>query len=229
MNNDTQEEKGHEPENKPGKRADKQQAGKSEGDTAPQAADEAVNGANDAERGPGDIDEISGEIPEGLELLSSEETDLLIAERDEFRDKWMRALAEGENLRKRAAKERRDAEVYGGTRLARDLLSVYDNMSRALEAIDDGLLEQAGSLVEGIELTRRELLSVFEKHEIRRVAPEIGDAFDPNLHQAMFEAPVEGHPAGTIIQVAAEGFEIGDRLLRPAQVGVSSGSPKGAN
>ena len=138
-------------------------------------------------------------------------------------DRLMRALAEGENLRKRGERDRRDAEIYGGQKLARDLLSTYDNMTRALEHITDEQREANKALIDGIELTSRELISTFEKHQIVRVAPEKGDKFDPNLHQAMFEAPVADVKAGHIIQVMQEGFKIGDRLLRPAQVGVSSG------
>lgn len=148
--------------------------------------------------------------------------DEIQAERDELKDRLLRALAETENLRKRADRDRRDAELYGGVRLARDLLSVHDNLGRALEAIDDDLREQAPGLVEGLDLTQRDLLAVFQKHKIEKVEPEIGDKFDPKLHQAMFEAPVPDHPAGSIIQVMATGFVIGERLLRPAQVGVSS-------
>ncbi|MHA3914915.1 nucleotide exchange factor GrpE [Halovulum sp. GXIMD14793] len=149
--------------------------------------------------------------------------DEIQAERDELKDRLLRALAETENLRKRADRDRRDAELYGGVRLARDLLSVHDNLGRALEAIDDDLREQAPGLVEGLDLTQRDLLAVFQKHKIEKIEPEIGDKFDPKLHQAMFEAPVPDHPAGSIIQVMATGFVIGERLLRPAQVGVSSG------
>ncbi len=183
-----------------------------------------------------DLDEDMLDDPEALDEEEGEEDQaeiddpdmqiaIVLEERDEFKDKWMRALAESENLRKRAAKDRRDAEIYGGTKLARDLLSVYDNMNRALEAIDDDLRQNNKGLVEGIELTQRELLNVFEKHQIRVIKPELGDKFDPNLHQAMFEAPVPDQPKGTIIQVMAEGFEIGERLLRAAQVGVSTGAP----
>lgn len=109
-------------------------------------------------------------------------------------------------------------------RLARDLLSVHDNLGRALAAIGDSLREQAAGLVEGIELTQRDLLAAFAKHKIEKVEPAIGDKFDPKRHQAMFEAPVPDQPAGAIIQVMTNGFVIGDRLLRPAQVGVSSGA-----
>ncbi len=133
----------------------------------------------------------------------------------------MRALADAENSRKRADKERREAEQYGGSKLARDMLPVYDNLKRAVEAAQD-LGEENAALVEGVELTLRELLNVFHKHGIELISPEVGDRFDPQLHQAMFEAPVPDTKAGDIIQVAAEGFLLHDRLLRPAQVGVSS-------
>ncbi len=105
------------------------------------------------------------------------------------------------------------------------MLPVYDNMKRALDTVDDNQRENSKALIEGIELTLRELLSTFSKHKIERVAPEVGEKFDPKIHQAMFEAPVAGVEAGKIIQMMAEGFVIGDRLLRPAQVGVSSTPP----
>jgi len=150
------------------------------------------------------------------------EIDALRAERDELRDKFMRALADAENARKRADKQRREGEQYGGSKLARDMLPVYDNMKRALEAVSEEQREASTALIEGIELTMRELLNVFKKHGIELIAPQVGDKFDPQVHQAMFEAPVPGTKAGDIIQVAAEGFMLHDRLLRPAQVGVSS-------
>lgn len=150
------------------------------------------------------------------------ELDELRAERDELKDRFMRALADAENARKRSDKDRREAENYGGSKLARDMLPVYDNMKRALEAATDEQREVSGALLEGIELTMRELLNVFKKHGIERISPEAGDTFDPQHHQAMFEAPVPGTKAGEIIQVSAEGFMLHDRLLRPAQVGVSS-------
>ncbi|MFD1341189.1 nucleotide exchange factor GrpE [Litorisediminicola beolgyonensis] len=150
------------------------------------------------------------------------ELDALRAERDELKDRWMRALADAENARKRADKERRDAENYGGTRLARDLLPVYDNMQRALAAANEEQKQISAALLEGVELTLRELTNVFKKHGIQPITPQVGDKFDPQLHEAMFEAPVPGTKAGEIIQVSAEGFMLHDRLLRPAQVGVSS-------
>ena len=150
------------------------------------------------------------------------ELDALRAERDSFRDRFMRALADAENARKRSEKDRREAEQYGGSKLARDMLPVYDNMKRALDAATGEQAEVSKALIEGVELTLRELLNVFQKHGIELIAPQVGDRFDPQLHQAMFEAPLPGTRAGDIIQVAAEGFLLHDRLLRPAQVGVSS-------
>jgi molecular chaperone GrpE len=172
-----------------------------------------------------DIDEAEADVyaeemaetdPEALEL------DELRAERDQYKDRFMRALADAENARKRSDKDRREAENYGGSKLARDMLPVYDNMKRALEAATEEQKEISAALLEGVELTMRELLNVFKKHGIEVIAPEVGDRFDPQHHQAMFEAPVPGTKAGDIIQVAAEGFMLHDRLLRPAQVGVSS-------
>jgi molecular chaperone GrpE len=150
------------------------------------------------------------------------ELEQLREERDQYRDKFMRALADAENARKRSDRDRREAENYGGSKLSRDILPVYDNMKRALEAATDEQREVSAALIEGIELTMRELLSVFKKHGIEVIAPQVGERFDPQHHQAMFEAPLPGTKAGDIIQVAAEGFMLHDRLLRPAQVGVSS-------
>ncbi|MBV1926335.1 MAG: nucleotide exchange factor GrpE [Rhodobacteraceae bacterium] len=178
------------------------------------------------------LDDIDSAMAEELadDLLEDDdealELDEVRAERDQFRDRFMRALADAENSRKRSEKDRREAEQYGGSKMARDILSVYDNMKRAIEAATPEQREASAALFEGIELTMRELLSVFKKHGIEVIAPQIGDKFDPQVHQAMFEAPVPGTIAGEIIQVAAEGFFLHDRLLRPAQVGVSS-SPAG--
>lgn len=163
---------------------------------------------------------------EGIDTeVMVDEIEALRAERDEMRDRFMRALADAENIRKRGERDRREAEQYGGSKLARDLLPVYDNLKRALDAATEEQREAAKALIEGVELTMKELISVMGKHGVQPVAPEIGDAFDPQMHQAMFEAPVPGTKAGDIIQVMTEGFMLHDRLLRPAQVGVSS-TPK---
>lgn len=150
------------------------------------------------------------------------EIEALRAERDDMRDRFMRALADAENARKRGERDRREAEQYGGSKLARDMLPVYDNLHRALAAVTDEQRTANKSLLEGIDLTMKELLKVFAKHGIMRVSPQVGDAFDPQQHEAMFEAPVPGTKAGEIIQVMTDGFHLHDRLLRPAQVGVSS-------
>jgi molecular chaperone GrpE len=177
----------------------------------------------------GFLDDIEAILDEDQEVeaeaIEADENGALRAEVAELKDRLLRALAETENLRKRAEKERRDAEVYGATRLARDLLPVYDSFARALDSATDAARAAAPGLLEGIELTQRALLAAYEKAKIIPVDPQVGERFDPNLHQAMFEAPVPGTKAGDIIQVMGVGFTIGDRLLRPAQVGVSSGGP----
>jgi len=157
--------------------------------------------------------------------VAVDELTALRAEVADLKDRLLRALADVENIRKRAERDRRDAEVYGATRLARDLLSVHDNFDRALGNVTDAVRGAAPGLIEGIELTQRELVNAFARNKIVTINPQPGERFDPKLHQAMFEAPVAGTRAGDIIQVMSEGFTIGDRLLRPAQVGVSSGGP----
>jgi len=181
-----------------------------------------------------DIEEAAAEEREAAEAEAAEaetangpspqeaEVDALRAERDALQDKFMRALADAENARKRSDKDRREAENYGGSKLARDMLPVHDNLKRALETVSEDQRAAAGALVEGIELTLRELLNVFAKHGITVIDPQPGERFDPQHHEAMFEAPVPGTNAGEIIQVSAQGFMLHDRILRPAQVGVSS-------
>ncbi|WP_424934002.1 nucleotide exchange factor GrpE [Amaricoccus macauensis] len=173
-----------------------------------------------------DPDELDPEAEEySDEAIEADELQALKAENGELKDRLLRALADVENVRKRGDRDRRDAELYASTRFARDLLSVHDNFDRALDNITDELRDTAPGLIEGIELTQRDLLNVFEKHKIVRVEPSPGEKFDPKQHQAMFEAPVPGTKAGDIIQVMNVGFMIGERLLRPAQVGVSAGGP----
>ncbi|MCB1400141.1 MAG: nucleotide exchange factor GrpE [Rhodobacteraceae bacterium] len=176
-----------------------------------------------------EIAEDQAQIDEEFEDVLTESVDeaaVLRAERDELRDRFMRALADAENIRKRGERDRREAEQYGGSKLARDLLPVYDALRRALDAAGEEQRSMAGGLIEGVELTLRELLNVFGRHGIEAIAPAVGDRFDPQHHEAMFEAPVPGTVAGDIIQVMDEGFMLHERLLRPAKVGVSS-TPKG--
>jgi molecular chaperone GrpE len=154
--------------------------------------------------------------------LPADEQDALRAEVAELKDRLLRTLAESENVRKRAERDRREAEKFGGSRIVRDLLPVYDNLRRALNSASDAAGDADSALLEGVELTLRELLKVLDKHGVTLIAPEVGETFDPNTHEAMFEAPVPGTKAGDILQVMTEGFLLHDRLIRPAQVGVSS-------
>ena len=162
------------------------------------------------------------ETPERDTSPQQTEMDALRAERDALQNKFMRALADAENARKRSDKDRREAENYGGSKLARDMLPIHDNLKRALDTVTEEQRVENSAFVEGIELTLRELLNVFQKHGITLIDPQVGDRFDPQHHEAMFEAPLPGTKQGEIIQVSAPGFMLHDRILRPAQVGVSS-------
>jgi molecular chaperone GrpE len=156
----------------------------------------------------------------------------LARENAEARDKVLRTLAEMENLRRRTEREVADTRHYSIASFARDILAVADNMDRALQALDAELRETANpaikTLLDGVELTERELLKVLEKHGVKKFEPQQGEKFDPNLHQAMYEVPDPSQPAGTVAQVVQPGYMIGERMLRPALVGVAKGGPKAA-
>ena len=147
----------------------------------------------------------------------------------EYKDKLLRVLAEMENLRRRTAREIADTRAYGISAFARDILAVADNMERALAALDAEIREKADAgvkaLLDGVELTERELKKALEKHGVKKFEP-MGEKFDPNLHQAMFEMPDPSRPAGTVAQVVQPGYMIGERVLRPALVAVAKGGPK---
>jgi len=153
----------------------------------------------------------------------------LAKEAADLKDRLLRTLAEMENLRRRTEREVADARTYGVTNFARDILAVADNMERALKALDDEIRDKADAgvkaLLDGVELTERELIKAMEKHGVKKLEPQ-GQKFDPNLHQAMFEIPDESVPAGTVVQIMQPGYTIGERVLRPALVGVSKGGPK---
>jgi molecular chaperone GrpE len=162
--------------------------------------------------------------PDGFAVIEK-----LNAENAELRDRVLRALADVENMRRRAEREAADARTYAVTAFARDLLTVADNFTRALEnlpaetrATADGAVK---AFIEGVELTGRELQAALGRHGVKKLEPR-GEKFDPNFHQAMFEAPDEAVPAGTVTEVVQSGWKIGDRVLRPALVGVSKGGPK---
>jgi len=171
--------------------------------------------ANDAEAEPeADVAPLTPE-----ERVAALETELA-----EAQDRLLRALAETENTRRRAQRERADAEKYGFSRFATDLLSVADNLRRALDSLPEAEAkdDRTRSLLAGVAATERELLAAFERHGMRRIDP-MGEKFDHNFHQAVFEAENTGRPAGTIVEVLQPGYVLHDRLLRPAMVGVAKG------
>jgi molecular chaperone GrpE len=165
-------------------------------------------------------------MPDDPEQGSAE---ALVRENVDLRDKALRTLAEMENLRKRTAREVADARTYGITGFARDVLGIADNLQRALDAVPAETRESADpmlkALIEGVELTERSLLNALEKNGVKKFDPS-GEKFDPNFQQAMYEVPDASVPAGTVVQVVQAGYMIGERVLRPALVGVSKGGAK---
>jgi molecular chaperone GrpE len=161
------------------------------------------------------------------ELVPAEQVTAALEAAAEFKDRLLRTLAEMENLRKRTEREVAEARLYGNAGFARDVLAVADNMHRALESIGPELRAQpdAKVLIEGVELTERELLKVLEKHGVKKFSPE-GEKFDPNVHQAMYELPTSELPPGHVAQVIQAGYMLGDRVLRPALVAVVKAPPK---
>ena len=161
------------------------------------------------------------------ELVPAEQVTAALEAAAEFKDRLLRTLAEMENLRKRTEREVAEARLYGNAGFARDVLAIADNMHRALESIGPELRAQpdAKVLIEGVELTERELLKVLEKHGVKKFSPE-GEKFDPNVHQAMYELPTSELPPGHIAQVIQAGYMLGDRVLRPALVAVVKAPPK---
>jgi molecular chaperone GrpE len=191
----------------------------------PQSADDAQIKTDDhADLKPADSKSTEpAAAPDPLVTLEAEKADL--------KDKLLRALAEMENLRRRTEKDLADARAYGVTRFARDMLDVADNLRRAQESVPAETRETADgffkAMLDGVDLTERDLLKKMEAHGVRKQNPE-GQKFDPNLHQAIFEIPDDTKPNGTVLQVVQSGYVIGDRVLRPAMVGVSKGGPKAA-
>jgi molecular chaperone GrpE len=167
--------------------------------------------------------------PRGAAPPAAEDLTALAAAVDELRDKYLRAAAETENVRRRAEREIADARAYGIAAFAREVIGVADNLARALDAIDSdaraGAEGTLKALLDGVELTQRELQKALEKQGVRRLDPK-GERFDPNFHQAMFEVPDTEAPPGTVVQVVQTGYAIGDRVLRPALVGVAKGGIK---
>ncbi|MBD8878514.1 nucleotide exchange factor GrpE [Roseibium polysiphoniae] len=163
--------------------------------------------------------------------MAVDPVEALMAENAELKDRALRTMAEMENLRRRTEKEIKDARQYAVTGFARDLLSVSDNLRRALDSLPEEARQSAdaglAALIEGVEMTERDLLNQLDKNGVKKLEPE-GQKFDPNFHQAMFEVPNTEVPNNTVVQVVQAGYQIGDRVLRPAMVGVSKGGPKEA-
>jgi molecular chaperone GrpE len=163
------------------------------------------------------------------EMVPAEQVTAALEAAAEFKDRLLRTLAEMENLRKRTEREVAEARLYGNTSFARDVLAVADNMHRALATIDEELHTQSdpkmNALVEGVELTERELHKVLEKHGVKKFTPA-GEKFDPNVQQAMYEVENSELPPGHVAQVIQSGYMLGDRVLRPALVAVTKAAPK---
>lgn len=181
-------------------------------DAAPEAADTAETGAAEQDA-----------AVDPVEALQAENADL--------KDRALRVMAEMENLRRRTEKELKDTRQYAMAGFARDMLTVSDNLRRAIEAVPEEVRQNADAgmagLLEGVEMTERELLNQLEKNGVKKLDPA-GQKFDPNFHQAMFEVPNTEVPNNTVVQVVQAGYQIGERVLRPAMVGVSRGGPKDA-
>jgi molecular chaperone GrpE len=156
-----------------------------------------------------------------------EESPSLEQQLAEMRDNWLRALADLENFRRRSQKERDDAYKYGPVTLARDMVGVADNIDRALQSCpqDHALPGNVQGLITGVEMIFKEINSIFERHHIQKICP-LGERFDPNQHQAMFEVETAEYSPGVVVQVLQDGYMLHDRLLRPAMVGVSKALPK---
>ncbi|QTN98106.1 nucleotide exchange factor GrpE [Brucella sp. 458] len=188
-----------------------------------QAADDFLKARRAEARAEAPADEAEGEVDETANRIA-----VLEADNTELKDQMLRVAAEMENLRKRTQRDVQDARAYAITNFARDMLSVSDNLRRALDAIPADALEADSnlkSLSEGVEMTERAMLLALERHGVKKLEPE-GQKFDPNFHQAMFEVPNPDLPNNTVVQVVQAGYAIGDRVLRPAMVGVSKGGPK---
>ena len=183
-------------------------------------SDDRSNGAGDGVP-PIEGSEAQAPVPLDEQIKRAE------AEAAELKDRLLRALAETENVRRRAERERTDATKYGVTQMARDLLDVADNLRRAIESVPESQVRDdvTRNLLAGVAATERALLSAFERHGIKRLDPK-GERFDHNFHQAIFEAENTGQPAGTVVEVLQPGYVLHDRLLRPAMVGVAKGEPK---
>jgi molecular chaperone GrpE len=193
-----------------------------------QPAGAAGTPANDHDGDPrGERAEDGGFFDQSAAESPGERLAALEAELADTRERLLRALAETENTRRRFQREREDTQKYAVSSFAKDLLSVADNLRRALEAMPESEVAdpRTKSLLDGVRATERELLAAFERHGLRRIDPK-GEAFDHNFHQAIFEVERPDAPAGTVVEVLQPGYVLHDRLLRPAMVGVAKGGSR---
>jgi molecular chaperone GrpE len=177
----------------------------------------------DDETGQADDVAEAASVPSEAAIPAESREAALEAELADAKDRMLRALAEVENLRRRSARELDEARKYAITGFARELLEVDDNLSRALDSVPQRAADEIGflkTLAEGVAMTQKALAACFERHQIAKITPEIGERFDHNRHQAMLEVESD-QPPGTIAQVLQSGYVIADRLLRPALVGVA--------
>lgn len=175
------------------------------------------------------IDEETGFEPEAEDEAALDPIDALIAERDEWKDRALRAAAEAENVRRRGETQIADARAYAIQKFARDLLGVADSLERALQAAPKQADDASAGLVTGLEMTYKSLLTAFDANGLKRVAPAPGEAFDPNLHQAMMEQPSDTVAGGAVIQTLQPGYALSGRTVRAAMVAVAAkGSGKGS-
>ena len=200
-----------------------QETTRTAGDQRPPADTPAADSAATAAPASSGAEAAAGEAVSTVERLAAAEGEVA-----RLKDEYLRALAEVENVRRRAARDRQEAGQYAVSSLARDLLSVADNLQRALTSVAEGARRQdpaLDALMSGVEMTEKELLAILDRYGVKRIAAE-GQVFDPHVHEALYEIPDASVPHGTVLQVVQPGYTIHDRTLRPARVGIARGGPK---
>jgi molecular chaperone GrpE len=205
------------------------QAGAAAQDAAPISDDDLQDVINNATAADAEPENAAAAQASDVEAgQDSDPLTAMTAERDALKDQLLRALADTENMRRRSEREADTARKYGHTQFARDLVGAIDNLARALASAPEdksSLDESVQSLLTGIELSWTEIQSAIEKHGVRQINP-VGEKFDYNFHQAMFEVPTNDQPPGMVLEVVQHGYALHDRLLRPAMVGVSKAADK---
>lgn len=205
-----------------------QDGGGQNGGAQENEAQESADSASPVDTGDEPLVDLSNIEDAPEPSLEEDQVKLLEAEVASLKDQLLRAMAETENVRRRTQREREETLKYAAVPVVKDLLGVADNLQRALESVPAELaaeIEQVKNLRQGVEMTQKELQSVFERHNITTIEP-LGQKLDPHLHEAMYEVEDPTQPVGTVVQVVQPGYRLGDRLLRPARVGIAKGGPK---